>query len=57
MLECPLEDNATYVLWGDWKSMIGYSKGDIKRKFESRHTKIVHKGEWLHRIREAIYGW
>ena len=56
MLECPFEGNATYVLWGDWKAMAGHTKGEMRRKFENRYTKVVHKGYWLSRIREALYG-
>ncbi len=56
VLECPFEGNATYVLWGDWKAMIEHTKAEIRREFENRYTKIVHKGEWLARIREALGG-
>ena len=56
VLECPFEGNATYVLWGDWKAMIEHTKAEIRREFENRYTKIVHKGEWLARIREALRG-
>ena len=57
VLECPFEGNATYVLWGDWKAMVGHTKAEIRSEFENRYTKIVHKGDWLPRIREALRSW
>ena len=56
VLECPFEGNATYILPADWKIMAGHTKDEIRRIFENRYTKVVHKGDWLSRIREAIRG-
>ena len=36
--------------------MVGHTKAVIRREFEKRYTKVVHKGEWLSRIREAQRG-
>ncbi|NJN90207.1 MAG: hypothetical protein HC878_07390 [Leptolyngbyaceae cyanobacterium SL_5_14] len=30
VLECPIEGNATYVLLGDWQSMVKYSKQELR---------------------------
>lgn len=54
VLECPFEGNATYILSDDWKSMVGYSKAEIREEFADCYTKVVHKGDWLYRIREAL---
>jgi len=56
VLECPIEGNATYILWGDWKSMVGHTKGEIREHFADHYAKVVHKGTWLNRIREALRG-
>ena len=54
VLECPFEGNATYILPSDWKTMAGHTKDEIRRLFENRYTKVVHKNDWLSRIREAL---
>jgi hypothetical protein len=55
VLECPIEGNATYILSGDWKAMVGHTKAEIRHDFADRYTKVVHKGDWLYRIREALH--
>lgn len=54
VLECPVTGNATYVLKGDWKALIRHSKGFIRANHHGRYVKVVHKGDWLDRIWEAI---
>jgi hypothetical protein len=54
VLECPVEGNATYVLDGNWKPMVRYSKKYLRNKYPSRYIKIVHKGDWLNRIIQAL---
>ena len=54
VLECPVEGNATYVLSGDWKRMVGHSKAYLRQEFPNSCTKIVHKGDWLDRIRYSL---
>ena len=54
VLECPFEGNATYVLSGDWKTMVRHSKVEMRRTFANSYEKIVHKGEWLSRIRSSL---
>jgi hypothetical protein len=54
VLECPFEGNATYVLSGDWKAMVRHSKLEMRRRFPHSYLRIVHKGDWLSRIRSSI---
>lgn len=54
VLECPIEGNATYILSGDWEAMVGHTKAELRREYGMRSTKVVHKGDWLDRIREAL---
>jgi hypothetical protein len=56
VLECPIEGNATYVLSGDWKRMVSYTKGELRERFARRYEKVVHKGDWLARVRQALRG-
>lgn len=55
VLECPIEGNATYVLSGDWKAMVGHTKAELRHRFANRYTRIVHKGCWSTRIRAALH--
>ena len=43
-------------LSGDWKAMISHSKAEIRQSFRNRYSKVVHKGEWLRRVRDALRG-
>ncbi len=54
VLECPIEGNATYVLSGDWKIMVNHTKAELRQEYANRYTRIVHKGAWLDRIRQAL---
>lgn len=54
VLEKPFKGNATYVLWGDWRRMVGHTKLDLRTRFPQNYTKIVHKGDWLGRIRAGL---
>lgn len=55
ILECPIEGNATYVLSGDWKSMVQHTKRLLRENYQGRYTKVVHKGDWLNRVRQALF--
>jgi len=55
VLECPIEGNATYVLAGDWNRMVKVTKGHLQAQFSKSVTKVVHKGDWLVRIYEALH--
>ena len=37
VLECPIKDNATYILPGDWKDMVGHTKREIRREAAGRY--------------------
>jgi hypothetical protein len=54
VLECPLEGNATYVLRGEWRRMVGLSKQELRRRYRDSYAKIVHKGDWPDRIRQRL---
>ena len=54
VLECPIEGNATYILWGDWERMARLTKAEIRRDFPQQHVRVVHRGDWFHRIRRAV---
>jgi len=54
VLECPIEGNATYVLSGDWKKMISLTKAELRKEYADRCARIVHKGDWLDRIRREL---
>ena len=55
VLECPIEGNATYILSGNWKLMVGHSKLYLRTRYSAFCTKVVHKGDWLGRIRTALW--
>jgi hypothetical protein len=54
VLECPVEGNAIYVLWGDWKSMVTHTKRNVWTHFSQNYRRIVHKGKWLALTRRAL---
>ena len=54
VLECPVEGNAIYVLTGDWKRMVGHSKAYLRQEYPDSYIKVVHKGDWLDRVRYAL---
>jgi hypothetical protein len=55
VLECPMEGNATYILWGDWKHMIQLSKGEIKSIYPNNYKVVYHKPGWIGRLKSAIW--
>jgi hypothetical protein len=54
VLECPYEGNAAYVIHGEWRTVVGLTKQEIREKYPNRCSWIVHKNNWLNRIREAL---
>lgn len=54
VLECPIEGNASYIILGDWKKLAGFTKRELLNRFSRNCTRVVHKGEWLPRVREAL---
>lgn len=53
-LECPFKGNATYVLWDNWRNRISWSKAEIRADHSGSHEVIIHKGDWLARVRAAL---
>jgi hypothetical protein len=54
VLECPITGNATYILTGNWRTMVMESKRRLLTEFAQHTTKVVHKGDWLARIKRAL---
>lgn len=54
VLECPIEGNATYIISGDWKEMIHKTKAELRSKYANQCTRVVHVGDWLDRVSEAL---
>jgi hypothetical protein len=54
VLECPFEGNATYVLWGNWKERLSWTKTEIRAEQPNRHLWFPHRGNWLNRVRAAL---
>ena len=52
VLECPFEGNATYILGENWKSKVRHTKQYVRQHY--KYNKIVHKGEWLDRVRDSL---
>jgi len=54
ILECSIEGNATYILTGDWDQMVQHSKYYLRQNYPDRCVRIVHKGNWLDMVRDAL---
>ena len=54
ILESPIRGNAMYVISGDWKEISKLSKWEIRQKYSSNVKRIIHKGEWIDRLREEL---
>jgi hypothetical protein len=54
VLECPVEGNAIYILSANWKELVSRTKAEIRQDHAARYKKVVHKGDWLDRIRQAL---
>jgi hypothetical protein len=54
VLECPIEGNAIYVLSGDWRKMVGHSKRYLRTQYAGYCSKVVHKGNWIRRLKDAL---
>lgn len=54
ILECPVEGNATYILNGDWREMVKYSRYYIRLNFPDHYQWVIHKGNWLDRVRQCL---
>jgi len=56
VLECPITGNATYVLSGNWRGMLGETKRALNTVYSEFTTKVVHRGDWLFKVRRALRG-
>jgi hypothetical protein len=54
VLKCPLTGNATYIITGNWRTMVTESKHRLLTEFPQHSTKVVHKGDWLSRIKRTL---
>lgn len=54
ILESPIRGNAMYVISGDWKEISKLSKWEIRQNYSSNVKRIIHKGEWIDRLREQL---
>jgi hypothetical protein len=54
--ENPLEGNAIYVIKGieKWQSMLHLDKRTLRTRYADRVTRVVHRGDWKHRLRDLI---
>lgn len=57
VLECPIEGNATYILWGDWENGIRLSKGELRHKYSDEHIRVIHQGDWIGHLGRALRNW
>jgi len=55
ILDCPVEGNAVYMLYkNDWMDQVLYTKKEIREYCSGQYRKIVHKGDWLDRVRQEL---
>ena len=54
VLECPVKGNATYILTGNWKSMISLSKAEIRDEYRGFYQRVIHSDSWLQSLRTAL---
>jgi hypothetical protein len=54
LLESVVLGNAAYVIEGDWREAIHYSKAEIRREYLRQHQRIVHTGDWIARLQSAV---
>ncbi len=54
VLECPYEGNAAYIIHGEWRNVVGLTKQEIRTNHPDRCTWVVHRNNWMKRIRDAL---
>lgn len=54
LLDHPLKGNACYILRGDWRALARLSKYELLTEYQKRVTRIVHRGDWKHRLRRLF---
>lgn len=51
----PIVGNAVYILDGDWKNLSQQSKAELLDHHRDNVARVIHTGDWIWRIRQAIY--
>jgi hypothetical protein len=54
LLDHPIMGNACYVLRSRWRELSHLSKSELLRRHPRRVTRIVHKGDWRARVKQAL---
>lgn len=54
ILESPVRGNAMYVIDDDWREISKLSKWEIRQNYSSSVKRIIHKGDWINRLREEL---
>jgi hypothetical protein len=54
VLECPVEGNATYILWDDWRGMLQMTKSEMRER--ANCLRIVHSNRSFDNIIVALDG-
>lgn len=54
VLDSVVTNNAAYVIEGDWRKAIHYSKAEIRAEYRQFHKRIVHTTDWIGRIQDAL---
>jgi hypothetical protein len=55
VFECPMTDNATYILGGDWESALGHTKLYLRTRCPAFRSACYHTENWLERIKAALF--
>lgn len=54
IVECPVEGNATYILWGDWQNKVLLTKGELRHRYPNEHIRVIHQGDWIEDVSSAL---
>lgn len=54
VVECPIEGNATYILWDDWQNRVQLTKGELRHKYPGQFRRVFHVGNWINEVRKAL---
>jgi len=54
IVECPVEGNATYILWGDWQNKVLLTKGELRHRYPNEHIRVIHQGDWIEDVSRAL---
>lgn len=54
VLECALENNATYILGRNWKHLASRTKQDLWQRRPTGYCRITHTPGWFGRVKDAL---